>query len=341
MRYFIFLLTLLFMQCGNPVNQKDISDWQTPIPTNSFNSTPPIIYGNNVIVQIVDSLWALDLDSGDVNWKIKLQNGRAVTFTVPQYENYAFYCGKHEVYKVDVQNGIVEWIFPTSSRVDIRHLAIDSSSLYFGTSAGIFYEIDLVNGEMIRYHSLYGENIISAMPYGSNVYVTSFSPVDYTGHLTCLSNGEEVWSNPTSAIISKPAFWQNEVIVNEFPDETVVYNMTTGEELHRFDFVAHCQISPLVEEDFLYIGAAESLTKIDLPSKQILFSTNGGVRYDLVPTEDELYSKFGSSVRGYNKINGEMQDSFSPNGDEVISNPCYYEGMIYFVGGSYIYAYEP
>jgi outer membrane protein assembly factor BamB len=337
---YLLLLILLVVQCGGDHREEESGvGWKTPIPINAFDGTPPIVYGDNVIVQIVDSLWALDLETGVINWRLALQEGCAVTPTVPQYENYAFYCGRSAVFKVDVAVGAIEWVFPTAFLTSGHHLAIDSTSLHFGTAGGAYYEVDLETGEMVRYYSIPGESVVSALPRNGRLYITSFHQVAYTGHLTCLGSAGPLWSVETSAIISKPAFYGDQVIVSEFPNSTVFYNRDTGEETQRYDSIANCHISPLVEGDYLYVGAGEHLAKIDLLSGVILYRTNYGVNYDPVSIEDRLVVNFAYSLGVYAKSNGRMELSFRPGGHSVISNPCYYDGMVYFIGSGHIYAF--
>ena len=178
MKWFIpmFLLLLQVCSCSGPTSSNEDKGWQTSIPLNSYNSTPPIIYNDLVVVQLVDSLWALDKDSGHVEWSLKLQDGRAVTYTVPQYDNYAFYCGKREVYKVDLETGMIVWEFQTASTTDVRHLSIDSEYLHFGTASGAYYQINLETGQLASYFMISGENVISATAHEDKVFICSYSP---------------------------------------------------------------------------------------------------------------------------------------------------------------------
>ncbi|MBT4349382.1 PQQ-binding-like beta-propeller repeat protein [bacterium] len=307
---------------------------------NSYNSTPPIIYNDLVVVQLVDSLWALDKDSGHVEWSLKLQDGRAVTYTVPQYDNYAFYCGKREVYKVDLETGMIVWEFQTASTTDVRHLSIDSEYLHFGTASGAYYQINLETGQLASYFMISGENVISATAHEDKVFICSYSPATFSGHLTCLVDGVLLWSNETSGIVSKPAFYDGKVFVSENPSSTVAYEVTTGLELHRYNGYSHPQLSPIIEDDCLYLSAPETITKIDLNNNQIIWTVRNGTKYDLVSDTDQFFVRFASRIRGYFKQSGEINFEYSPE-DEAISAPCYDEGIIYFIGGAHVYAYVP
>lgn len=336
-----FLICLVLgCSCSDPASSHEDDGWQTPIPVGAYNSTPPIIYEDLVIVQLVDSLWALDRASGVVQWRLKLQTGRAVTYTVPQYDCYAFYCGQREVYKVNLETGSIVWVFPTESRADVRHLAIDSQDLHFGTAAGAYYRVNLETGELASYFMVSGESIISATPHMGKVLLCSYNPTTFTGHLTCLVDGALLWSTVTSAIISKPAFYGTMVFVSEHPNATVGYDLETGTEVQRYEGHSHPQLSPIVEGDCLYLSAPETLTKIDLLSHAVLWTADNGSVYDLVSDADQFLVKFASSLRGYTKASGEMNFEFFPD-DEVISAPCYDEGIVYFIGGAHVYAYVP
>lgn len=336
----ILIWLVLFCSCSDPVSSSENGGWQTPIPADSYNSTPPIIYENLLVVQLVDSLWALDKDSGVVQWRLKLQEGRAVTYTVPQYDCYAFYCGKREVYKVNLETGTIVWEFPTESTADVRHLAIDDQNLHFGTAAGAYYQVNLETGALAGYFMVSGENIISATPHAGKVLLCSYNPTTFTGHLTCLVEGALLWSRETSAIMSKPAFYGETVFVSEHPNVTVGYELTTGSEVQRYQGHSHPQLSPIVEGSDLYLSAPESITRIDLLSHQIVWDAPTGTRYDLVSDTDQFFVRFASRIRGYAKASGEMDFEFFPE-DEAISAPCYDDGLVYFIGGEHVYAYSP
>lgn len=336
----ILICLVLCCSCSDPASSHEDGGWQTPIPTGAYNSTPPIIYENLVIVQLVDSLWALDQDSGVVQWRLKLQTGRAVTYTVPQYDCYAFYCGKREIYKVNLETGSIVWVFPTESTADVRHLAIDNECLHFGTGAGAYYRVNLETGALVSYFMVSGENIIAASPHASKVLLCSYNPTTFTGHLTCLVDGVLLWSNETSGIMSKPAFYGTTVFVSEHPNATVGYDLETGAEVQRYEGYSHPQLSPIVEGNCLYLSAPETLTKLDLLSHSVIWTADNGTRYDLVSDTDQFLVRFASRLRGYTKASGEMNFEFFPD-DEVVSAPCYDEGVVYFIGGANVYAYVP
>jgi len=105
----------------------------------------PVLIGNTLIVGNEKGiLYAIDTETGGFTWNINLPNE---IYTSNPWDHYLFICSDDKCYKINIENGEIDWIFETDGMITQRPYVQDNV-VYFGSWDTFVYAVDVETGNL-------------------------------------------------------------------------------------------------------------------------------------------------------------------------------------------------
>lgn len=230
-----------------------------------------------------DYLYAIDVKSGQHNWKLKipfqsssLSFASVFSYSSPAVVNEVVYIGGSDgnLYAIDTSSRELIWSFKTTKNMALTSPAVDKEILCVCSNDGYLYAIDL-NARQLRWKFEIGalSNFYSSCPAIANevVYISSS---DNTFSALNLQDGRSLWTfNATSNLpLYSPAITEHIVCIGSSENLLYSLNVETGQPLWTFKLedMQHCS-EPIIAEETVYIGSQGFLLALDLETGEQLW----------------------------------------------------------------------
>jgi len=232
----------------------------------------PIINKNRVIASNSNgSLYAFDINSGNVQWSCELP----YLGLVSNIKHDITCVGSYNIcYGINIKDGDTQWKFNTDGKITAPP-RIDEKSVYFGSWDGNVYALDISTGKK-KWTFNTGWGIDTTPTISDNlVYVGSNDNIFYA---LDKDNGELIWFyNCKSAIHSSPTVYGEFVFFGSDDGRLYALNKTNGDL--EWDFIPEYSLTddannylttpiisdPIVENSIVYISSKGILYAERLP----------------------------------------------------------------------------
>jgi len=121
-------------------------------PLTFFSSLPPTlnampVVSNGMLYLVFDdgTIFAMNINNGQVQWKQKVISGTKVTNPVVGNNLLYFSSNNSKIYAVDIKTGLKKWEFVAGSNINSTPFLADNS-IYFGSTDGNVYALDATTG---------------------------------------------------------------------------------------------------------------------------------------------------------------------------------------------------
>jgi len=223
--------------------------------TVSFVQASPLIVGDRVYIATDHTLYALDLQSGKLQWETPTGNEGAY-MGAPAYEDGIIYTtGGKVLLAVDSASG--EELWQIQHDEPFTALAVANQMIYVGNFDGYFYAFDQETG--VEKWKFPGGGIFWAGPAidGDAVYTGN----DDVVYALNAQTGDQLWKfQMDGSAVSDPIVSDGVIYVSdsshEFPRgprHLYALDAQSGEEVWTFEAVATFLPTPALSEDTIYV----------------------------------------------------------------------------------------
>lgn len=276
LRLFIFLavslLTLSLTGCvgGYLVNP---SGW----PGISFAQ-------DTVFVAYNQTVYALDLNSGQERWSFSDEDDRAAAFyTSPAVADNLIIVGGYNniVYALDRTSGVERWRFTEANDRIIGAPAVAGDLILIPSADGRLYALNTNTGTKVWTFPAEGSltKALWSMPLidGQNIYISS---MDHHVYALNLETGKKRWEQDLSgAIADTPTLVNGLLLVGTFSEQMIALDVATGTTQWTLDTEGWVWGNPVVSNSVAYFGdIAGVFYAVDTENGQIIQS--GGDQLD-------------------------------------------------------------
>ena len=214
--------------------------WTTDTPRGGIFDAPPVIANGTVFLPSGVSIYALDLATGDLQWRVPV--GLSVE-SCPAIVGDMLYVAGDDTYvrALATADGSERWRHKTSARIECN-VAVEAGTVYTGTEAGMVVALDAESGsERWRYQLPSGEQDRQRRPRtvatdGSRVYVTTDGALyvlDTVGGTPCWRS-EEYASSYASGVAIGDGKVHIPIAPYDVSGTGAVFDASTGERIHEF-----------------------------------------------------------------------------------------------------------
>ncbi|MFZ1289516.1 MAG: PQQ-binding-like beta-propeller repeat protein [Melioribacteraceae bacterium] len=126
------------------ISNTGMEEWEIDLKE-KFYSDPAADEENLFACSISGNLYSINLNDGNINYKIKISEGVQSGITV---NNYSLFLGDENgnIFSIDKNSGKINWEFKTKFKIK-NMPAIDLNSVYVGNLNGDLYSINLNDGK--------------------------------------------------------------------------------------------------------------------------------------------------------------------------------------------------
>ncbi|HEY3405530.1 MAG TPA: PQQ-binding-like beta-propeller repeat protein [Ohtaekwangia sp.] len=213
-------------------------------------------------------LYAVDAESGSVNWKFRTGG---IIHTTPLVYNHTVYTGSWDTYfyAIDAATGELKWKFKTGSDFGMAGIQASASGandiIYFGARDAYFYALQAATGELVwKYDAAKSWVVSSAAINDDEIYVgTSDSFLLLT--LDAKTGKEKSRFKANGYIYSSPAIAGNTVFFGDFTGKLFALDLNSGgKRWNEFAVEERKKNAPAVLNkdllDFQYAGTGKDLS---------------------------------------------------------------------------------
>ncbi len=264
-----------------------------------INRMQPVAFQNLIISgNAIDSVVALDKNSGQEVWRAPILNGVEASATLI---NDRLFVGANDgqFYALSAKTGAVIWTFPTRIET-LSEPLLEEGVLYFMTGNNTLYALDAATGKQLWLYS---------RPDTSSLSIRGGS---------------------------RPAYRAGTIYVG-FSDGSVVALLAkTGilkweKQLNRNKKFRDLDSNPIIENDYLYlIGFDDAIYCLRAATgEQVWRSDRGGYGTPLILGDKLFYATSTNELAALNKANGEKLWSY-PLHEGIATSPALYKGLLVF-----------
>ncbi|MEM7347386.1 MAG: serine/threonine-protein kinase [Chloroflexota bacterium] len=283
---------------------------------------------NNLYIGAYDNnVYALDLKSGDFQWKYPTDGGIAVKPFL--YNDRLFFGSEDQVMYAITDKGRLAWTCPTQGRVR-SSAAVEFDHVFFGSDDHKLYAANAQTGRVIWQYETLGP-VRSSPAIGEElVYVGS---EDGHLHAVDLSSGAARWKFKANRnITSSPALFKDVIIVGSFDWNVYCVDAKSGYDLWRVRTGNAVISSPTIADGTVYIGSTDkNLYAIDLNTGRVQWKYNAESQIVSTPAVSAEAVYFGTSageVISIGRKDKRLRWKFKTGGP-VTSSPLVADGIVY------------
>lgn len=292
----------------------------------------PVADDKNLYIGVYDhNVYAIDLKSGEFQWKYATEGGIAVRPFL--YKDRLIFGSEDRVAYAITSTGRLVWTCPTEGRIR-SSAVVEFDHAFFGSDDNRLYAVNAQTGRVIwRFEAL--DAIRSSPTLGDDVvYVGSED-----GHLYAvdLSKGSARWRfRANRSITSSPALFRSkevDIIVVGSSDWNVYgLDAKTGYTIWQFRTSKSVISSPVIFGDAVYIGSTDNyMYALDIGSGRLQWKYDAGSAIVSTPavTEESLYfgtmsGEFICLSRKLKKVRWRFK-----TGKPIPSSPLVSDGIVY------------
>jgi serine/threonine protein kinase/outer membrane protein assembly factor BamB len=277
------------------------------------------VYDNNI--------YALDLKSGEFQWKYPTEGGIAVKPFLYK-DRLIFGSEDRVVYAISVTGRLI-WTCPTEGRIR-SSAVVEFDHAFFGSDDHRLYAVNSQTGRVIwRYDAM--APIRSSPTLGEElVYVGS---EDGHLHAVDLSTGASRWKfRANRNVTSSPALFQDIVVVGSLDWNIYGVDAKTGYSAWRVRTGNSVISSPVIVDGMAYIGSTDKyLYSIEVKTGRTQWKFDAGspiVSTPAVTNEAVYFGTTDGEVISLNRKDKKVRWRFKTEGP-VTASPLIQEGIVY------------
>ena len=296
----------------------------------------------------------------------------AMSENLPTFRGNLQHSGIYDASGVPTLNG-VKWTFKGAGQL-IASPTVDGSTVYIGSTAGLFYALDRNSGNQRWKFAAKGRIASTAAVANGTVYFGA-----YDGNLYALETGtgqlkwkfategehrfaathlhgsqpmKEVMPDPFDCYLSSPAIWNGTVYFGSGDGNVYAVDANTGALKWKFKTGDVVHASPAIADGKVYIGSWDSyFYALDAATgKEVWRFKTGedpdihnqvGIQSSAAVVDGVVY--FGcrdAHLYALNAKTGEKKWAFATKGSWVIASPAVRDGEVYFATSDSGLVYE-
>lgn len=315
---------------------------------NDVFSSPAVSDGTVYVGSMIEALFAIDLKTGDVEWR---HDADDFIHSSPSVVGGTVYFGSDggRVYAVDAENGQLIWRLRVEGDVESSP-AVHEDTLYVGTGgsygAGHLYAIDVASGETNWKYKTSGV-VASSPTVRQGIVVFGCCRSRYEGRNSPGSvialdanSSEKLWEVDTPKdVISSPAIVEGTVYIGTEEGNVLALDLETGAEQWSFSTRDAVWSSPAVYEGTLYVGSLDAnLYALDAETGTEIWSytANKGILSSPAVTNKAVYfTTRDNTVYSVDRSDGSLvwkkrvvEDQSSFSNKFVRSSPAVVNGVL-------------
>lgn len=282
----------------------------------------------NLYVGVYDhNIYALDLKSGEFQWKYATEGGIATRPAL--YKDRLIFGSEDRVAYAITTGGRLVWTCPTKGRIR-SSASVEFDHAFFGSDDHMLYAVNAQTGRVIWRFEAAGPIRSSPVLGDEVVYVGA---EDHHVYAIDLSKGTPRWRFRASrGITSSPFLYQDMVIVGSADWNVYGLDAKSGYVLWQVRTGQSVISSPIVEEEIAYIGSTDkNLYAIEVTTGKVQWKYDAKSPIVSTPavTEEALY--FGTmmgEVISLDRKSKKLRWKFK-TGSPVPSSPLVVDGIVY------------
>ena len=303
--------------------------WSTSVD----NSTRSLIKDENTVyASIVDTLHALDSDSGSIRWTFQAGSGISSGISVKNNRVY-FGSDDNNIYSVSAIDGSEIWSVDTGNSVQ-SGVEVSDGRVYAGNNGGILYGLNASDGsEVWTLDQGFGweSNIVAK---DATVYAGT-SDFDSPEILALnASDGTETWSATTSGSLQEDLVLEDGVVYASDTDDILyAINASDGSEKWSFQSPSSIDSGIGVGDGAVYFGGNDNdirAVNIDDGTERWSFTTGSSVQSGIKYANGLVHAgSFDNNIYGLDSADGTVVWSFDAGGG-VDSGVALSDGVLHF-----------
>jgi serine/threonine-protein kinase len=231
----------------------------------------PLIIGERAYVPATKTLYALQLETGEILWEAPLGNQREDDYIGgPAFESRTLFLSVGKaVVALDAETGAERWRI--EKEMPFNFIAVDDARVYVGNGDGLFYAFEQATGEVAWEFESGAEMWFAPAVTTDTVYVGAFNGFAYALDST---TGEKRWEFDTGQLIVSDMVVSDGLLYfsncnHELrqPEECRLYarEASTGAPVWEFSMTATQLSTPVLGQDAIYIMLNRSVAALRYP----------------------------------------------------------------------------
>ena len=220
-------------------------------------------------------VWALDRDTGRDLWQFDGASGQYVEGGALGGGLFVIGNSDGKVYALDVENGVLRWVFETGHRVWATPLIV-SGTVYVGSMDRHFYALNLSDGEMLWDFNADGAFAGTPAVRDDTLYIGAFDDRLYA---LDANTGAERWRfTGENWFWGGPAIYGDIVYAADVNGNVYALDAETGTQIWHESLDEPVRAGPAVSEDGsqLFVGSQEgTLYALDTADGFVVWSRKG------------------------------------------------------------------
>jgi serine/threonine protein kinase len=291
-----------------------------------IRSTPCVAEGKVFVGAYDNNLYAIDLETGEFEWKYATDGGVASSPTIWN-DRVIFGSLDERLYALFAGSGQRAWVFRTHGRIYSSPRA-GYGHVFLGSDDGVFYAINAMAGRE-AWRVEIGSRIRSSPLISEELLY--FGSDDGVIHALDLS-GEARWRFVSKrAVISSPALAEGLLVVGSQDWSVYAIDANSGWSTWRYRTNNAVISSPAIHEGNVYVGSADgALHAIDLFSGQRRWTFEAGGQITSSPAVNQDAVYFGSNdgcVYSVDLVKGQLRWKFQSRGP-IPGSPTVFEDIV-------------
>lgn len=288
----------------------------------------PVADKENLYIGVYDNnVYALDLKSGEFQWKYATDGGIAVRPAL--FKDRLIFGSEDRVAYAITTTGRLVWTCPTQGRIR-SSAVVEFDHAFFGSDDHRLYAVNAQTGRVIWRFEALGP-IRSSPTLGDDVVYTGSED----GHVYAidLSKGTARWRfRANRNITSSPALYRDIIIIGSSDWNVYGLDAKTGYAIWQLRTGQSVISSPVIVEDTVYIGSTDKhLYAIDVASgkMQWKFNANSPIVSTPAVTDEAVYfGTMAGEVISIARKTKKLRWKFK-TGSPVPSSPLVVDGIVY------------
>jgi serine/threonine protein kinase len=251
-------------------------EFQWKYPTDGGIATKPFVYKNSVIFGSEDQVAYAVSTSGRLVWTCPTE-GRIRSSAVVEFDHAFFGSDDHRLYGVNAQTGRVIWRFEALGPIRSTP-TLGDELVYVGSEDGHVYAVDLQTGAS-RWKFRANRGITSSPLLYKDILIAGCS--DWYVYGIDAKSGYSVWRTRTqNLVISSPVIADDTVYIGSVDKHLYAIDAKSGKVQWKFNAESQIVSTPAVTDEAVYFGtSAGELISVSRRDKKLRwrFKTGGPV----------------------------------------------------------------
>ncbi|WP_250464072.1 PQQ-binding-like beta-propeller repeat protein [Microbulbifer litoralis] len=299
----------------------------------------PVIAGDTLFVGTTDdSVYAVDVNSGERRWRFKTTGNIRGSVAVDRERVYVA-SEDRGFYALDRSSGKLLWR-EHFDKTPQGPAAIDSDRVYFGGFDKKVHALDRASGDT-AWEFAAGRAVGAGVTLaGDTLFAASF---DSRLYALDAETGEQRWRTPAGDgqwLTTAPVVRDGQVFVGGWGQKLSAIDASSGDINWTYDTGMRIDQPPAVAHGLVYISGLGPLQAVDARSGELRWSFGERIFRSVAATAERLYAACGEQICALAPRSGELLWRSSPLSDTVTSITVYGERLYVGTIDGYIYALQ-